>query len=311
MLNKPAELLNPGSHISLPNSFENMLLHWPELKPLLESFANQDPGTFMHSVAVHFTANRLTQDLFLLLKPNLTTQNEIFNRSPFWMLHDIGKTAASTDKETAQTLVHPYHLLERPAYDKARHWIHPQMGADLLTIWAKNTAPNLQPLVKKWAQLTCLHDRQLNPFLDCNSENLAVIDKLSLLIFSLADTSMAMGLPRPNKNSTSSTDEVRHALHRKYLQDNTLIELFPQQNLNQLRHYIVTSVLHSLQELKKNYPESVWIKPSGFSNQSFKFLVDPNSEKTKILDDLVVQTWQENESIWEKIMVEMDLERVF
>ncbi len=311
MPSKSAELLQPETHILLPRSFEELLLSWPELKSLLESFANRDPGTFMHSVAVHFTANRLAKDLFLLLRPDFGTQHEVLNRAPFWLLHDIGKTAADSNKETAQTLVHPPHVIDRPTYDKARHWIHPQMGGDLLAIWAKKTAPRLQPVAKKWAQLTCLHDRQLNPFLDCGSENLAWTDKLSLLIFSLADTSMAMGLPRPNKSSVHGANEIKQALHRKYLQDQILTELFPGKNLTQLKNFMVTSILSSLQELKKNYPSSVWTQPSGFANSSFNLNLKASEHKTKTLDDLIVQAWQLYEPAWEATMIKMDRKGVF
>ena len=311
MRSKSLELLQPETHISLPNSFENMLQTWPELTPLLEAFAQRDSGTFMHSAAVHFTASRLAQDLFLLTKPSYALQNEVYNRSPFWMLHDIGKTAAHNNQEFAQHLVHPKEQMNRPAYDRARHWLHPQMGGDLLTLWAKNTAPRLQPFIKKWAQLTCRHDRQLNPFLACDDTNISYADKLSQVIFALADTSMAMGLPRPNKNKIYSTSEIRQALQRKYLHDETLQKLFPGQNGNQLRHYIITSVLSSLQELGKNYPQSVWTAPTSFINPTFTVSVGDQSKKTNMLDTLIIQTWQEYEEQWDSIMIKMDRNGVF
>lgn len=311
MLRKTREQLHQETHILLPNSFESMLATWPELTPLLESFANRDPGTFMHSIAVHTTANRLAQDLFLLTKPSYTLQNEFFKRSPFLFVHDIGKTAAHTNLETAQKFVHPLDQMNRPAYDKARHWLHPQIGADLLILWAKNASPSLQPFIKKWAQLTCLHDRQLNPFLNRQNENLQYADKLSLFIFSIADTSMAMGLPRPNKNSTNNVNEIRQVLHRKFLQDNTLSELFPGQNPSQLREYILVSILGSLQELEKKYPRSVWIAPSGFSNPSFALSISADSKKTNLLDNLAQQAWKNHEPAWDGVMREMDRLGIF
>ncbi len=288
-----------------------MLLTWPELRPLLESFANRDPGTFMHSAAVHFTADKLAQDLFLLLKPSFAIQNEVQKRSPFWMLHDIGKNAANQDKETAQKLVHPVHMLHRPAYDRARHWIHPQMGADLLMLWATKSAPKLQPQLKKWAQLTCLHDRQLNPYLECDIQQTSWLDKFTLFIFSLADTSMAMGLPRPNKKTIHNSNEIRQALQRKYLNDRTLQELFPGKNHNQLRDFIITSVLHSLGELQKNYPSSVWTQPTGFTNQTFRVPVDLNNGKAEPLDVLVIRAYEEHEKGWHRLMEELDKKGVF
>lgn len=311
MPRKTREQLHQETHILLPNSFESVLAAWPELTPLLESFANRDPGTFMHSIAVHTTANRLAQDLFLLTKPSYALQSEFFNSSPFLLVHDIGKTAAHTNLETAQKFVHPLDQMNRPAYDKARHWLHPQIGADLLILWGKNASPSLQPFIEKWAQLTCLHDRQLNPFLNCDTKNLQYVDKLSLFIFSIADTSMAMGLPRPNKDSTNNASEIKQVLHRKFLQDDTLNELFHGQNPSQLREYILVSVLGSLQELEKKYPRSVWTTPSGFTNPTFSFSVDANSKKTNLLNTLVLQAWRKHESTWDRFMIRMDRSGVF
>lgn len=105
--------------------------------------------------------------------------------------------------------------------------------------------------------------------------------------------------------------ELRQVLQRKYLHDETLQTLFLGQNANQLRHYITTSILQSLQELEKKHPQSVWTEPTGFTNPTFAVTVGDQSKKTNMLDTLVVQTWQEYKKQWDSIMIKMDLSGVF
>lgn len=277
----------------------------PDLSPLLVAFKNRDHGTFMHSIAVHFTAQRLTNDLKMRLsQTNIRTEiwHELSLRSPFWMLHDIGKTAADIDMEEANSNVFPSYPDLRTNPQKASHWIHPQMSASIIKIWGEKLPKNLQPLTQKWAQLSYVHDNMLNPFLeDGHKIKLDYADKLSLLIFSLSDTAMAMGLPRPNKNCIYSPEQIKNALIRKYLSDNALRTMFPNQNVNELRNYILVSVLDSLDELQKKYPKSIWTKTS----------TQPNSEKMQVLDNLVVQSWTECQHLWEATVLRMDLAKVF
>lgn len=287
---------------SLPNSYHTVITKWPELKDLLIAFENRDYGTFMHSIAVHFTANRLAQDLFLRLKTPVATQQSVFNREPFWLLHDIGKVAANTDMELAQQLVHPKDPMNRLSYDKARHWIHPQMSCDILNIWVNVTNPKIKPYAKKWAQLAQLHDPQLIPFLP-NKEikSLDWADKFSMLIFSLSDTSMAMGLPRPNKSTVFSETQIMQALDRKYLSYTALNELFVNQNHEELKQYIFASIFDSLKQLQKNYPKSAWVQP----------VTPPDQEKMQLLDELVIESWRTSEQLWAATMLSMDIKKVF
>lgn len=293
---------NETKGYSLPRSYISITTSWPELKPLLAAFENRDYGTFMHSVAVHFTTKRLAQDLFLRLKTPLSMQQSVFNREPFWLLHDIGKVAADKNMDVAQHLVHPEDPMNRHSYDKARHWIHPQMSCDILNIWANSTSPRIKPYAKKWAGLAHLHDTQLLPFLPNNgTKNLSLADKFSLLIFSLCDTSMAMGLPRPNKKTVFSETQIMQALYKKYLSYPALNELFPNQNHEELKQYICTSIFDSLRLLQKNYPESAWVQPP----------TPPDQEKTQLLDELVIESWRVSEQFWCATMMRMDRVGVF
>ncbi|GIK83469.1 MAG: hypothetical protein BroJett025_00910 [Patescibacteria group bacterium] len=298
--------------VNLPKSFDQVLMTWPELKSLLESFAHRDPGTFMHSVAVHHTATRLAQDLFLRLKLSFSAQQSVFFRAPFWLLHDIGKTAADIDSEVAKKLVHPADRIKRPSYDRARHWLHPQMGGDLLRIWAKTTSPRLQPFVQKWAFLAHIHDRQLNKYLiDFQTQVPNWSDTFSLFLFSLCDTAMAMGLPRPNKDQVYTQDQIRQVLHKTNLKESVMSGLFPNENLNQLRHYILASIFSSLSELQKSHPPSAWTNPVGFVNKNFNQNLTESQRKLEPLEDLIVTTWRERERNWEKTMLTMDKSGVF
>lgn len=299
------QLKNTENSLAFPHTYKQLLLEFPQLQPLLVAFENRDYGTFMHSVAVHSTATRLIKDLFLLLKTQPAAQQAVYARTPFLLLHDIGKTAASPDIKdhtVSRSLVHPANPNSRPSYDTARHWIHPQMSGDLLDIWADTTSPSIRLKAKKWARLAYLHDKKLTPYLPKNNmKNLDWADRFALFIFSLSDTSMAMGLPRPNKKHSYSQTEIRQVLYRNHLSDTLLLELFPAQDTKELKHFVLASILDSLQELKKNYPESFWIKPS----------TQPDQTKTGLLDSLIATAWKEQEQFWEATMMRMDLERLF
>lgn len=290
--------------LQLPHSFDKVLASWPELYPLLIAFAQRDPGTFMHSVAVLETANKLASDLFLRF-PNPQLQKEIELRMPFWLLHDIGKVAADTDKHVAQFLVHPVAPMNRPQYDKARHWIHPQMSADILRLWAKDTNSTLQPTAYKWAELAGLHDVHLNIYLPYTKQNLDFADRLALLLFSLADTSMAMGLPRPNKRTTFSDHQIRHVLYTKFLQEKNLKKFFAGENLNHLQNYITVSVLESLKRLQGEYDESVWTNNFVSTNKHFAVQTNSEQQQTQLLDYLVTRAWNESEAFWEATILRM------
>ena len=289
-------LRNVAQPIQLPDTYTNLLKRWPMLAPLLAAFENRDYGTFMHSVAVHFTATKLAQDLFPLLQTPIATQQVVSNLAPFWLLHDIGKVAADRNIETAQSLVHPIDPMQRPGYDKARHWTHPQMSYDILEIWADQTSPNNKPLARKWARLAYLHDFQLLPFLPNNeTDTLSWPDQFSLLIFSLCDTTMAMGLPRPNKKTVHSEAQIMQVLYKNHLTDPALKKLFPNQNLDELRQYICVSIFDSLRLLQKNYPESAWVESPTKIDQ----------EKTQVLDVLVHTAWNTSEQFWVATMLRM------
>lgn len=300
MLNTETKLHE--QQIVLPTSYQRLTLNWPELNPLFEAFKNRDYCTFMHSVAVHSTAQNLLRDLQLRAALSALHFQEIQNRSPFWMLHDIGKTAADIDQATAQQIVFPTHPDTRTQYQKARHWIHPHMSASVIKLWSNTTSEKTKHSAKKWAQLSYLHDNKLNPFLDDKHKiQLGASDKVALFLFSLSDTAMAMGLPRQNKENIHSADEIRSALLRKYLTDHVLKTLFPAQNTTELRNYILASVLDSVQKLQNQYPKEIWTTPP----------VPLNQEKTKPLDTIIIASWQECQQFWDATIANMDLANVF
>jgi len=277
-----------------------LLIDWPELSPLLSSFKNRDYGTFMHSLAVHFTGQMLTYDLSVRIKNFPSVQ--INNRSPFFMLHDIGKTVADKDMEVALKTVFPSYPDNRTNYQKAKHWIHPQMSDDLIKLWSASHIKNIQPQTLKWAELSYLHDIMLNPFLNkTKGVRLNYADKLSLYIFSISDTAMAMGLPRPHDVRVFSQSEIRIALISKYLSDTKLVEFFSNQEISQIRNYILASVFDSLKQLNIRFKTDDWIKPEN----------NPDYSKTKLLDDLAIQSWKECEQFWDSTMIKMDLAKIF
>lgn len=296
--------INHEVELQLPHSFDRVLARWPELYPLLVAFAQRDPGTFMHSVAVLETANKLASDLFLRF-PNPQLQKEIELRMPFWLLHDIGKAAADIDKQVARFLVHPVSAMDRPQYDKARHWIHPQMSADVIHLWAENQDGRVRPTAHKWAELAGLHDVHLNIYLPYTKQNLDFADRLALLLFSLADTSMAMGLPRPNKKTTFSDDQIRQVLYTKFLQEKNMKKFFAGENLTHLRNYITVSVLESLKRLQNEYDTSAWTNDFITTNKHFAVQTNSEHSQTQLLDYLIARAWSDHEAFWEATILRM------
>lgn len=290
------------SCLRLPESYYSVISAWPELVPLLTAFEHRDYGTFMHSVAVHRVATKLVQDLFLRLDIDVATQQKVFDLSPFFILHDIGKLVASQNMEVAQGLVHPEDPTNRPSYDKALHWLHPPMGCYLLNIWASTASPRVKYFADKWANLARLHDKQLNPFLpNSNTEHLSWEEKFSLFVFSPCDTSMAMGLSRPNNGAVYDNTQIMRVLYKNHLNDRIIGELFPGQDPEELRQYICASIFDSLGLLQTEYPKSIWTHP----------VHKQDEERTRLVDVLVAESWRSSERYWDIIMMRMDAENVF
>lgn len=323
-----------NQQIALPQTYIYLLVNFPELYPLLTAFCERDQATFLHSVAVHFAATRLAHDLSLYFSnysPNKNDTrkqraqqqqqqqqqkqkiaenwlNQMKTLAPFWILHDIGKTASSLDIQDysiAQNIVHPIHGQKRSSYYAGMHYIHPQQSGHLISTWAKlrtypSTTSKFRSLAYKWAKLSYMHDKRVNIFLPYDIATLPLLEHQALLLFSASDTSVAMGLPRPNKQEIASPSKIKGVLFEDHLTHATLKRVFPHFNSNNLREFIFASISHSLQILASQFPNTL------LTSQNMQ----PDLEKTMILDQIIVKAWKTYEKNWDNTLLKMDQAKV-
>lgn len=275
---------------------------WPELIPYIEAFKHRDYGTFMHSVAVFYAAHQLMKDLFLRFNPDKKFMTLVNQLSPFWFWHDIGKTATDKNMEVAQEIVHPADFIKRPIKNIALHITHPQMSGDLLRILSQQVDRQLRPLILKWAQLSNMHDYRMNKFIpNTNINQLSVAEKFALFLFSLSDNTIAMALPRPNRTQKQSKDKIKSTLFSQHFEMDLFKQLFPNQNLDELKHYILSSLLSSVDTLYSKYTDSM-LTANPFPT---------DEKKSNLIDNLVDQTRKESLQFWEATIALMDDAGVF
>lgn len=308
----------------LPLSFYSAVAEYPELHQLLTAFAHRDQATFLHSVAVHFNATQLAHNLFLLFSQSKTnfregndTQQVARNwlkqlkpLSIFWLLHDIGKTASSLDLQDysiAQNRVHPVFGKKRPSLDTGMHYLHPQQSGHLINIWAQSLSNSsskktekLKPLAQIWAKLSYLHDKRINVFSTFDTSTLPTIEKHALLLFSASDTSVAMGLPRPNKFDIESNSKIREIIWRDHISQPVLKQLFPNFDSISLQNYIFASITQSIQTLRTHFTDELLTAQN----------MSPNFATTAILDQIIATAWKTYEKDWDQTLLKMDKARV-
>lgn len=305
--------------IALPESIDKTLLAFPELKPLLIALAHQDSATFMHSVAVHTVVSRLVRDLCLRYQLPVATQQYLEDLLPFLLLHDIGKGGTHKSPSIAKLRVHPESDLLRPTEDIAFHWLHSEIGYDMLQIWAEQFSGKKQLQVLRWAELTRQHQPEIYTFLAREKYaqhlmpqpvSLPPQARLVLNCFRIGDTCAAAALPRPNRTETYDYNYlVAHI--RRLCEKMHLDRVFGEQNPDELTFFITTSVIQSLQQLQKEYQTVDWLDPKGFTNPEFTLTVAPTLENIRPLLYLTYQAWHRAERRWDAIIRLMEDDGIF
>jgi hypothetical protein len=292
----------PDGWVALPPAFDDAILKYPEVKPLLVFLAERDPATFMHSFAVHATAMELLKDWRPLLNLPIKTTLEIQKKLIFCLLHDIGKTLAAVYKQNSQSIIYPNHSTQRGCCDRktedvAKHWIHPEMGYSLLIDWSNQVSDAQQRTIQNWAKLTRAHDRQLlSYFSEDPLKNLTHLDHIALELFRIADVTMAMGLPRPNRErewDETTISQVIRSKHQSSLKNDLLIE------------YSTQSVLSSLQYLKKTYQRNDFTNPQGLFSKKFQVSTAPETKNEISNQEQVARIWDIFESDWDWLILNM------
>ena len=305
--------------VVLPPVFEAEVQRWPELTPLLIGLAQRDSTTFMHSVAVHETAMKLLSDLSLLFPFPSDVVQELQYRSPALLLHDAGKDAAHKDEQIAHRIVHPKSAVMRPSEEMALHWIHPIMGADIVAHWGSTQSKTLQKATKHWAELIKVHHASLVPYFESSDtfehqrerqKESDIFDLCMLVVFKVSDVAMAMGLPRPHRESEYTKNEIRKVIQDHYLLPDELETLVGNSDFP-LSEYIVTSVLGSLEQLQGMYTRDEWIQPKGFANDLFTVPVLQKNGESAVLEKVIAEVWSKYEAWWVSVMLSMDSDGVF
>lgn len=308
--------------VVLPETFAAELHRWPELKSLLTGFSQRDPVTFMHCIAVHYAAHQLLRDLALRCDFSPRLQAELLALAPFWLMHDIGKVAADPEEDRAHHIVHPRHQTARPSEEMGRHWVHPVMGAELITHWGNQQSPAVWKRAQNWAELTRVHHAELVPYIGTTAAAATSrqsgakkmqpnwFDSCAMLCFTVSDVAVAMGLPRPHKEDTAPTSVIKTVIGTHYLPSYDFSQLFPGFEQG-TAEYILASVSDSLGTLKSQYSTQDWLQPAAFQADSFEVSVATKSVETEYLQQLIAQSWQESESFWASTMLNMDTDGVF
>lgn len=315
--------------VVLPQEFDRVILKHPELHQLLHGFAQRDPGTFLHCITVFFTSRQLLSDLFARYQYPDALQKATLSNIPFFLLHDIGKAAAHRDIEAAQKRVHPIRGVFRPTEEMAFHWIHPQLSASLLLLYKEHVANNnLQKLIEHWAQLSMVHDEQLNPYLSAHPaalengkyaiqiEQLDLPDFLAMLVFLVSDTAMAMGLPRPNRASTWSTPDLVQVLTNILSKQERAMKIVPagkqsSTELNRVKKYIIASVLSSVKELQATFSAQQMMQPTEFHSKQFHTASFSDTPSLALFNTLVGDSWRQAEAEWLHTVHKMEQNGVF
>lgn len=332
-----AELLHPFAEIRrknvpvlLPEIFDTFLENNPELFNLLHGFAQRDPGTFIHSVTVYLSGIQLLHDLFLRYSYPEKQRKKIQENLPFFLLHDIGKTASHIDPDLAKHRVHPIKGNPRQQEEMAFHWVHPQLSATLIKLWGQ-LQQNTQTQKKAihWAQLALLHDEQLNPYLVKSNQELIphtaldliseleIADCITMLVFLISDTSVAMGLPRPNRPSVWPEEKLTYVLHQILSKNNRLQTIIPHNHLKskkeveQLKHFIIASALSSLKKLQNLFSPEQMQSPTQFHSRHFHTDIKEESVSNAQLGKLIQSAWKKAEPEWLKTVQKMEKNGVF
>ena len=318
---KLSKELEPTSIISLPESFDHTLKQYPELKQILMAFANQDPASFMHSMAVHTIGYRLIHDLILRYQPSIEVRQHLEELIPFLLVHDLGKAGTDKDPQQAWRNVHPVNVHWRPVEEIAFHWLHSEIGYDMLLQLAERHSGRFQLLLRKWAELTRQHQPEIYDFLATERYtkhlmpqpvSLPPLARLVLACFRMSDTTAAAALPRPRGPNHKLYDHTYVVGHlRREFEKMQLDQLLGDNNPEELLQFMSASVTQSLGQLKTHYQEQDWLHPKGFSNDDFAFEVERTQQNIQPLNTITHQAWKRAEPRWLAIIRLMEDDLVF